>query len=123
MKKHTLIFYILFSCFLCNNVNAQISYQWAKRIGSDWKDVGNSIAVDGSGNSYITGRQGGTADFDPSLTGTANLTIPGLFDCFFAKYDANGNYIWAKNLGLAASSFSWGTGIACSGLRRDTHWP
>ena len=112
MKKRTLIFCVLFSCFLFNSVSAQINYQWAKHVGSDWKDVGNSIVVDGAGNSFITGRFGGTADFNPSLSVTNNLSIPALFDCFFAKYDADGNYIWAYPLVLiGSSSFSWGTGI------------
>jgi len=76
------------------------SLVWAKNIGSTNNDHGYGIATDASGNCYITGSYGGgTADFDPG-TGTANLTTNGVnFDIYFAKYDASGNYIWAKSIG------------------------
>lgn len=73
------------------------NYLWAKRIGSTGADVSNSISADGAGNIYITGYfTGGPVDFDPGI-GTANLNSSGS-DLFFAKYDANGNYVWAKSV-------------------------
>lgn len=65
--------------------NSSGDYQWAKSIGSINEDRGRSIAVDASGNVYITGNFQGTADFDPGA-GTANLTPVGSSDIFFAKY-------------------------------------
>lgn len=88
------------------------NYLWAKNIGSTGTDYGQSIAVDDSGNSYITGYFNGTADFNPD-TGTANLTSFGLDDIFFAKYDANGNYLWAKSIG--GSGYDRGTNILVDG--------
>jgi len=94
--------------------DASGNYLWAKRIGSAYADQGNSIAVDGSGNVYITGAFKGTADFDPGA-GVANLiAATGYFDIFFAKYDTNGNYLWAKRIGHSSYDDS-GNSIAVDG--------
>jgi len=85
------------------------NYVWAKNLGGSNNDVGNSIAVDSSGNTYTTGYFSGTADFDPG-PGVANLTFAGINDIFIAKLDANGNYVWAKN--LSGSSNDVGNSIA-----------
>jgi PKD repeat protein len=77
------------------------NYVWAKRMGGTSTEVGKSLALDGSGNVVVTGSFQGTADFDPSA-GTANLTSAGGqydSDIFLAKYDASGNYVWAKGIG------------------------
>lgn len=90
--------------------DANGNYLWAKRIGSINNDNGGyGITVDASGNVYIVGDFRGTADFDPG-PGTANLTPVGSGDVFFAKYDTNGNYIWAKNAG--GGGFEEGFAIA-----------
>ncbi len=89
-----------FDLFLAK-YNASGNYVYAKRIGSTgYRDqIGKSIAVDGSGNAYITGYFDGTTDFDPGA-GTANLTTSaGNHDIFLAKYDATGNYVFAKQIG------------------------
>jgi hypothetical protein len=72
---------------------------WTKAIGGTSNDYGQSIAVDASGNVYITGYFQGTADFDPSEGGTTNLTSTQLDDIFFAKYDSDGNLLWANRVG------------------------
>jgi len=57
-------------------VNAQ-SYQWAFNAGGTSADNGRGIAVDGSGNCYVTGYfQGISVDFNPGA-GTAFLTSAG----------------------------------------------
>jgi len=78
------------------------NYLWAKNIGSTLDDFGYSLAVDAVGNVYITGEFQGTADFDPG-TGTANLTTNGSYDIYIAKYDNNGNYLWANKIGGTSS--------------------
>ncbi|OJJ21262.1 hypothetical protein BKI52_11905 [marine bacterium AO1-C] len=79
--------------------DANGTYQWAFGVGGT-RTFGYSIAVDKNGNIYVTGAFYLTADFDPG-PGTANLTTQHInaFNVFFAKYDNNGNYLWAKSIG------------------------
>ena len=79
---------------------------WAKSAGGNNIDIGQSIAVDASGNSYITGYfQSSTITF-----GTITLTNNGSQNIFIAKYDALGNVVWAKSAG--GNGYDWGRGIS-----------
>ena len=79
------------------------SYTWAKSIenSTNADDYGYNIAVDATQNVYVTGQYDGTCDFDPGI-GTASLTSVGNLDAFFAKYDIDGNYVWANSIGGTA---------------------
>ncbi|HIK12454.1 MAG TPA: DUF4347 domain-containing protein [Oscillatoriaceae cyanobacterium M33_DOE_052] len=83
------------------------NYIWAKSLGSTGDDFGQSIVLDNSGNTYITGSFTGTVDFDPG-PGVANLTSAGGDDIFVVKLDANGDYVWAKNLGGGSNESGYG---------------
>ncbi len=68
---------------------------WAKRAGGANSDAANSITGDINGNILLTGYfQSPTITF-----GSSTLTNSGGFDMFLAKYDSNGNFIWAKRGG------------------------
>jgi len=77
---------------------------WAKSIGGDNYEQATSVAVDASGNAYLTGF------FDSSyiIFGTTILTNAsvGNGDIFLAKYDANGNVLWATSTGETSSDES-----------------
>jgi len=73
-------------------------WMWARSVGSVGNDVCESIAVDDSGNVFITGSYEGTADFDPG-PGVFNLTSQGILDVFVLKLDPNGNFVWAISIG------------------------
>jgi hypothetical protein len=67
--------------------------QWVKVFGSGGNEQGNAIAVDASGNSYITGYASGGISGRPYAGGP--------LDVFAAKYDASGNQKWVKEFGSA----------------------
>ncbi len=85
---------------------------WAKSIGGDSDDIVNDIAVDKNGNVYLIGYFSLTVDFDPGA-GVEELTTVGSSDVFFAKYNLNGEYVWAKNIGTPGiSMYDFGEGLA-----------
>ncbi len=102
MKK---LFCILVSFFLLIEISAQYNFNWAKDFQNNTDEqVIRDIALDGSDNSYSVGFFKGTIDFDPGA-GTANLTSTGsTYDMFILKLDANGNYVWAKQIGSATGA-------------------
>jgi len=76
--------------------------QWVRGMGGAPDDISEDIAIDGSGNSYITGGFSNSGDFDPG-TGVHNLTSKGRSDIFISKLDANGNFVFAKGIGGVSS--------------------
>ncbi|UTW67500.1 SBBP repeat-containing protein [bacterium SCSIO 12643] len=74
------------------------NFIWAKSIGGNSSDIGNSITVDSIGNVYVIGNFKDTVDFDPSI-GVFDLISNGNIDCFILKLDVNGNFIWVKQIG------------------------
>jgi gliding motility-associated-like protein len=95
-----------------SKLDASGNFVSAKNMGGNFSDNANSIALDATGNVYITGTFRGSADFDPS-TGVANLmnSSTTYTDIFVAKYDTNANYIWAKRFGSSANIDENGFGI------------
>jgi hypothetical protein len=77
--------------------NSSGNVLWAKQMGGSAQDVVHSVATDAFGNSYVTGA------FYASPTATfGNITLTNSsndWNMFIAKYDPNGNVIWAKNAG------------------------
>ncbi|MNJ90972.1 Beta-propeller repeat protein [compost metagenome] len=90
------------------------NFVWAKRIGGAISELSFAIAADASGNTYITGTFNGTIDFDPGA-GTSNLTAVSQSDVFITKLDANGNFVWAKNIGGTASDIGYAICTDASG--------
>ncbi|HEY9113112.1 MAG TPA: SBBP repeat-containing protein [Bacteroidales bacterium] len=86
-------------------VNSSGEVLWANNEGGTDKDFGTSVACDGSGNSFITGYFNSSA----LMIGTFPLVNTGNWDLFLAKYDPNGNVLWAR--GAVGDYVDRGTGI------------
>ncbi|MBL0048824.1 MAG: T9SS type A sorting domain-containing protein [Bacteroidetes bacterium] len=69
------------------------NFLWAKQIGSTDVEEGRKIYISHN-KIYLTGTFIGTVDFDPSAA-ISNLTSAST-KSFFASYDLNGNYLFAK---------------------------
>ncbi len=93
--------------------NADSTLAWVKGVGGFFEDYANSIAIDTSGNLYITGGFEGTVDFDPG-TGIENYTSQGAKDIFILKLDRNGDFVWAKVIGGPGALGDIGGAIAIS---------
>ena len=95
---------------------------WAKSAGGTSDDVATSIAVDESGNTYVAGYfQSSTITFD-----STTLTIAGTYtnydDIFLAKYDANGNVLWAKSAGGSYRDDATSIAVDASGRTYVAGW-
>ncbi|MFO0617393.1 MAG: SBBP repeat-containing protein [Polyangiaceae bacterium] len=71
---------------------------WAKRLGDPSTQNGRGIAVDATGNVFITGAFAGTVDFG----GGAMMSV-GATDAFVVALDANGGFVWGRRFGDAAA--------------------
>jgi len=80
---------------------------WAKRAGGTQLDEAYSVRVDAVGNIYITGRFN-----SPSITfGASTLTTSGSYDIFIAKFDINGNPLWAQRAGGSNLDEGWAVDV------------
>jgi hypothetical protein len=100
--------------------NSSGNLLFAKHMGSSQTSVFNEgaygITVDATGNIYITGCFLDATDFDPG-PGTTTLTafVPGVEDLFLAKYDPNGNYIFAVKDGNSSADIGYRVQVDAAG--------
>ncbi len=109
----SVIIFLTVNVILVADASAQVPpFLWAKAVGGVNIDSGRAIALDGSGNSYITGYFDSTnATF--GATTLANSASDGSDEIFVAKYDRDGNVLWAKSAG--GIHYDRGAGIAVDG--------
>ncbi len=96
---------IIFGEIIIVKFNGSGSALWAKTAGGIGRDMPVIILTDNSGNLYLTGSyESDTMFFDAStylLATTPPAPSSNPADYFYAKYDSNGNLIWAKSILLA----------------------
>lgn len=83
-------------------LDASGNFSWAAQLGGASVDVGQSIALDLSGNVYVIGRFSLTADFDPGA-GTQSLTSAGVEDVFISKLSSSGAFVSAHKFGASGN--------------------
>jgi hypothetical protein len=99
----------LHSSIFVLKLNTSGAYQWHTFYGSDAGDGGNSIAIDGSGNLYVTGYSHGTWN-GPGATPPLN-PYSGSIDILVLKLNASGAYQWHTFYGSTAGD-DFGNSIA-----------
>jgi len=76
-----------------------LNFEWVKQLGGTGTVHGRGIVADEFGNTYTTGNFSGIVDFDPGPD-TLSLSSTGILeDIFIQKLDAEGNFVWVKQIG------------------------
>jgi hypothetical protein len=83
------------------------NYQWHTFMGSSSEDLAQDIAVDASGNAYITGSSNAT-------WGSPEVLYHGGWDLFIAMFAPNGVRNWNSFMGSTANDYAYGIAVDLS---------
>ncbi|MDP6284457.1 MAG: SBBP repeat-containing protein, partial [Acidimicrobiales bacterium] len=75
-------------------------------FGGTSSDHGYGVAVDSSGNVYVTGNFAGTVNF-----GAGDVTSAGGYDAFVTKFDSSGAHQWTTTLGGTGADSGWSVAV------------
>ncbi len=95
--------------FSALHLDAQ-AFSWAQQISGSGFQETRDMALDPAGNIFVIGTFEGTA-----AIGGVNVQSVGIFDVFFAKYNASGNLIWAKRIGGTGVDIGYGVALDAEG--------
>jgi|GEM_PF-2827064 len=118
--KTLLCFLAIAAMFSLGQLQAQPG-TWAVSAGAGARDYVTDILVDPVGNSYVTGYFTDSISFE-----NTTLIAQGQNDIFLAKYDADGNLLWAQRHGWFESEFArklafdWNDNILLVGDYQDS---
>jgi hypothetical protein len=97
MKK--IVTFLMLSILSMCVTAQQPQFEWAKRFGGMGADGGMSIALDNAGNVYTAGYMSDTVEFPIGPDTLQLVSADGSADIIVTKQDAEGNFIWAKQMG------------------------
>ncbi|HSL88892.1 MAG TPA: choice-of-anchor D domain-containing protein [Ignavibacteriaceae bacterium] len=101
--KKSVLLVIVFIIYASVNLNAQIQidpdFLWINGYGSADYETSEDVAIDNQGNIIITGTFSDDLIFGPTI-----LIPQGYSDTYIAKFDPDGNPIWAISAGGSESS-------------------
>lgn len=75
-----------------------LQFDWVRTTAGTLSDYSIANGSDGAGNVYTVGTFSGTADIDAG-PGVYTMTSQGSSDIYIAKHNANGQLIWARQIG------------------------
>lgn len=102
------------NAFVTKLNNAGSALVYSTYFGGNNEEIGNGIAIDSSGNAYITG----VSDSNnlPTTTGAFQTTAPGNIDAFVAKLNASGSaLVYSTYLGGSLADEARGIAVDSSG--------
>ncbi|MGC9361430.1 MAG: PKD domain-containing protein [Candidatus Syntrophosphaera sp.] len=85
-------------------LNSSGTWLWAKKAGGTSYESGNGVAVDNSGNVYLTG---GFSSATMAMGNTTLINTNNMYEVFLAKLDTNGNWLWAKSAGGSGADLAY----------------
>jgi uncharacterized delta-60 repeat protein len=94
---------VAYTDFLLAKYDTSGTLQWQRRLGGSYDDQASGIAVDSSGNVYVTGLTSSVS---------ANFSNP---DVLIAKYDTSGTLQWQRYLGGSYDDRASGIAVDSSG--------
>ena len=83
---------------------------WVAVLGGAGTDLARDVGVDSAGNSYVVGTFEQTAMF-----GATSVTTHGGSDVFVAKFQANGTFLWVRQIGSPLDDRAAGIVVRPSG--------
>jgi hypothetical protein len=78
---------------------------WSRQFGTYSTDDCFSVAVDGAGNVYTSGRTGGAFDGMSA----------GIGDAFLTKFDESGTHLWSRQIGTSRTDDSYSVAVDAAG--------